>query len=155
FYRCPNSFSNRLRPRSCPQKELRAETLELGVWNRVKTMLQSPELIIREFRTQRDETSNLSEEILALQSSLKKIEDQEQRIARLYVLGTLDDAVLERESSVVKRQKDAAKRDLQALLNQRQSLAEMESREEDAVAFCQRMAQGVERFGFDEQRLSL
>ena len=110
YYRCRRAFSG---PRvdRCPTRYVRADRLERAVLNAVAERLSSPDVVLREIgrSATRDETPDLG-----ATRRLAVLVGQRERLLRLYQLGEIDDAYLERELSTIKAQQAAAERRLAA-----------------------------------------
>lgn len=154
YYRCRNSVNDKIRPRTCPAPEVSALELENAVWQRVKRALQNPELIFAEMRS-RDTSADTESTLEDLKRQLKRLDDQQSRLVRLYRFGEIDDASIQKEGGALKRQREALEQDVkesELRVHQRQNQSQAEA---GAIAYCQTISRGLDRFELADQRLAL
>lgn len=110
YYRCRRAFAG---PRvdRCQMRYVRAERLERAVLNAVAERLSSPDLVLREIARGSMPSDNVDR---GEKRRLSMLAGQRERLLRLYQLGEVDDAYLERELTSIKTQQAAAERRLSA-----------------------------------------
>ncbi len=105
YYACRRAY-DRFSGRDCSARYVRADRLEGGVWDEIKTVLANPMLVLQELqhaqtpKPQRDaeETGRLGREISSLQ-------ERERKLIRLFSYGEIDESLLHEEIATIKRQR--------------------------------------------------
>lgn len=110
YYRCRRAFAGPKADR-CPTRYVRADRLEKTVLHVMAERLSKPDLVLEEIArgAQRYEVPLERE-----RSRVAALNGQRERLLRLYQLGEIDDAYLERELATIKVQQTAAERRLTA-----------------------------------------
>ena len=105
YYRCRRAFAG---PRAdrCPSLYVRADELEQAVKDEAAAVLADPERIITELELL---NSNASQCAVAedLSRRLRGLDDQRQRLLKLYQLGEIDDEYLTRESNGLRQRRES------------------------------------------------
>jgi len=95
YYRCRHAYDSNT-ARSCSARYVRADALEAGLWREVRTVLASPEIVLQELKRQRD-TDPYQQERGRVERRLEELRGREERLVRLYALGSVEEPVIERE----------------------------------------------------------
>ncbi|MDP6073340.1 MAG: zinc ribbon domain-containing protein, partial [SAR202 cluster bacterium] len=102
YYRCRRAFAGPRHDR-CPSLYVRADHLEQAIKEETARVLANPELIITEAeRLSKD--GGHRERTEALDRQLRSLNDQRQRLLKLYQLGEIDDDYLRSESQALRSQ---------------------------------------------------
>ena len=103
YYRCRATVPTTLRPATCRARYIPADSLEDVVWNEVRKVLESPDLVLDKLRQQlAGMGGGFDEEIVRLGREIRHCRDQEWRLVTLYMYGEIDDDYI-RSHSVVSR----------------------------------------------------
>jgi site-specific DNA recombinase len=133
--------------------------VETWAWDRVSQMLKDPETIAAELRRRQDEGPDpvVEADLVSGRRALQKIDRQQERLVALYAAGDEDFPL-----DLVKQQITTAERERERW---QATIAELESRMiRDQLqveqlgalqAYCERVAQNLETFGFEDKRLAL
>jgi site-specific DNA recombinase len=142
---------------TCPSVSYRADDLERMVWDKIKEALLNPDVILSEFEKQQDgeDTSGTLELLSNIESRLSKVAERQQRLVRLYTLGTIDDATIEAESKALKKEQEsleAEKNRLQEKVAQTVLISEWR---DTVQAYCERVAENIDQFTIEDQKETL
>jgi len=155
YYRCRSTWPTTLRPRTCDAPYIRAGDLEAAVWNAVREILENPEVITAEITRQKGESSDVENEVSRIQSSIRRLGDQERRLISLFGLADVTEDYVQREVERIKRARQALERDLGELEAQKQRVADLDGLSERVRTYCAKVAERLDEFDFDEKRLAL
>ena len=100
YYRC---YGDRKSPRVCREHSyIRAERLEELVWSEVKRVVQQPDVIIAGIEFLRTEDDGQFEEKAAqVEKDLRSVQTEEDRLIRVYVVGKISEAQLDRQRKFI------------------------------------------------------
>jgi len=99
YYRCRSAFAGPKIDR-CPTVYVRADSLELAVKQQAAMVLADPQRVLAEW--ERLNSPSVSAEIIAtLEHEVRDLQEQRHRLLKLYQLGEIDDAYLQRESATL------------------------------------------------------
>lgn len=155
YYRCRSTWPTTIRPRTCDAPYVRADRLEAMVWTAVREILEDPEILIAEIGRQREESSFVEDEIARIRSSIRRLDDQERRLIRLFGAGGVTEEYVLSEIEQVKKSREALKRDLAELEQQEQRVADLDGLGGRVRAYCAQVAERLDEFDFDDKRLAL
>jgi site-specific DNA recombinase len=130
YYHCRGTYPTASRQKICDARYIRAEWLEGAVWERVKSVLCYPELLLAEIGEQSEvedaQISNgrIDEEIKALGRKVKQYAGQERRLIRALKVGFASDMVLD-EMKQIKKEKEADRARLASLAETRENMAKV------------------------------
>jgi site-specific DNA recombinase len=156
-YRC----SSREKPSGpCGGKRVPAAAVETWVWEQITTVLRHPSLIAAELQRRREEGPDqiLLADQESVQRHLATLEKQQAKLLRAF--READEAILpwdliQRELAQIEQEKSRLHATLtdieQRLEAQQATIDQLDS----LTAYCQREAQNLEAFGFEEKRLAL
>jgi site-specific DNA recombinase len=144
YYHCRGTYPTASRGRICNARYIRAQWLEGVVWEKVKSVLCYPELLLAEVGRQTEaEESKMSDgvieqEIKALNRKLKQYAGQERRLMQAFKLGFTRDVVLD-EMNATKKEKEADQARLASLVETRENIAKMGDYEGKLKELCARI----------------
>ncbi len=153
-YRC----SAREKPSGpCGGKRVPAAAVETWVWEQIAAVLRDPSLIAAELQRQREEgpDQTLLADRESVQRHLATLEKQQAKLLRAF--READEAILpwdliQRELAQIEQEKSRLHATLadieQRLEAQQATIDQLDS----LTAYCQREAQNIENFGFDDKR---
>jgi len=144
YYYCRGTYPTASRQKICDARYIRAEWLEGVVWEKVKSVLCYPELLLAEISKQAEaeqawvSDSTIDQEIKALNRKLKQYAGQERRLMQAFKLGFTPDVVLE-EMNQTKKEKEADQARLASLIQTKENIAKMGDYEDKLKELCARI----------------
>ena len=137
----------------CPFFSIKAEYLDAAVWQRVESILTTPEIIAREAARLR-ETDPIEVDVVAIRRRQSEIGQRQQRLGR--AIAALDDdeaaAPLLAELKALAAQKRDLGADLADLEDQRAAWQEAQDRVTDLELWCRRVADNLPTLTYAEKR---
>jgi site-specific DNA recombinase len=149
YYHCRGTRPTASREKMCDARYIQAEWLEDVVWEKVKSVLCYPELLLAEISKQIEaEQSQVSdgmidEEIKALNRKLKQYIGQERRLIQAFRLGFTPDVILD-EMNQTKKEKEGDKARLAYLIESKENIAKMGDCEAKLKELCSRIVPDIE-----------
>ncbi len=141
---------------TCTLRYVRAEPLEQAVWSEIRHILERPELVLKEFRRQKDEGSPSSdEESERLHRDIAALKDAEGRLVRLYAFGEIDEGYITREAQRLKRQREALEYHLGDIERQRSEFERLIRAEARFSDIFQTVHSNLENLDLEGKRLAL
>ncbi len=142
YYHCRGTYPTASREKVCDAHYIKADWLEGVVWDKVKSVLSHPELLLAEVRKQTDDqkasAGAIDEEIKAISRKLKRYPGQERRLTQALKLGITADVVLD-EINHTKKEKDADEARLASLVQTKENIAKMTDYEGKLKELCARI----------------
>jgi len=144
YYHCRGTYPTASREKICNARYIRAEWLEGVVWEKVKSVLCYPELLLAEIgeKTEIEETHILSgtieAEIKELSRKVKQYAGQERRLIEALKVGFASDMVLD-EMNQVKKEKEGDQARLASLVETRENIAKLGSYKDKLKELCDRI----------------
>jgi len=156
YYRC-SGHSRAMVAELCHNRTLNGSRLESQVWDKVKEVLLHPTLIIEEIQRRQNKQSDdsLEELLSAIENRLNKLKDQETRLAKLYVLGELDDDSIKAAGSSLRQEKKGLEEEAKKLKNEIESLHHLRLAQESIQQYCQQASERIEEFDQVDKRDAL
>jgi site-specific DNA recombinase len=145
YYHCRGTYPTSSRDRICNARYIKAEWLEGVVWDKVRSVLAYPELLLAEIRKQTEteqsqvEDGTLDKEIKELNRKLKKYPGQERRLMKAFKIGFNPDVILD-EMNQTKKEKEADQAKLESLIKTKENIARMGDYEVKLKELCARIA---------------
>lgn len=93
YYRCNDRQNNRLGTRECFIKPVSAPVLDDLVWNNIRQLLTSPELVFEQAKKWRENASPLELRYEQLKSQLLELDEKEMRFAKMYGEGVMSEHI--------------------------------------------------------------
>ena len=106
YYRCRRAYAGPRHDR-CPAKYVRAGALEDAVVREVTGVLSAPEVVLAELE-HASAADRPDGDVVAARTLLNSLDKQRQRLLRLYQLGEVDDAYLQKELAVIQTRRSPA-----------------------------------------------
>ena len=140
YYRCRRAFAGPRHDR-CPARYVRAGALEDAVVQEVTTVLASPDVVLAELEhgSARDDSDR---DLVTARELLTSLEKQRQRLLRLFQLGEVDEAYLQKEMAAIQARRSAAEATV-ARLNGASLAAQIPRNREDFAATCEALRERV------------
>ncbi len=154
FYRCKRSreLEHDIHGEACPQKLVRADRLEEVVWEAIEGLLQEPETLRKELKRRCEEgspTREVSEqEFLAARKRLEAIPREQDRLVEGYGKGLIPDDRMRQRMEALKAEEDMLQRRVAELERQLTRLEVTQEQESQALAFAQRVRDGLDHLDF-------
>ncbi|NQW22473.1 MAG: recombinase family protein [SAR202 cluster bacterium] len=153
YYRCRATAPTSVKPASCRARYIRAEAVESIVWDKVMQVLDHPKIVLDELRKQSDGSKgDLSVELSRLRAEIRRCQDLEGRLVKLYMYGEIDDDYIRVHSGPIKLLRERYQGELQNLSNLRTQQIEAETAEADIEAYCKRIKKNLTRLDHDGKR---
>ena len=139
YYRCYGYQQLRLRCREKPM--IRAERLEGLVWSEVKRLLENPDLIVAGIEAlDNREGGGLAEEVAAAERDLQKVQQEEERVIRLYVSGKITEEQMDHQRKYITER-------LETLRARLDDYRDRESAETEKLLIMENLVQWAGEFG--------
>ena len=144
YYYCRGTYPTASRGKICDARYIRAEWLEGVVWEKVKSVLRYPELLLAEIGEQseveegRISNGTIDEEIKALNRKIKQYGGQERRLIEALKVGFASDMVLD-EMNRTKKEKEADAARLASLVETREKVAKVGDYKDKVKELCARI----------------
>ena len=144
YYHCRGTYPTGSREKICDARYIRAEWLEDAVWEKVKSVLCYPELLLIEIgeQTKVDETrvlrGTIEEEIRELRRRIKLYAGQERRLIEALKVGFASDMVLD-EMNQMKKEKEADQARLVSLVETRENIGKVGECKDKLKELCARI----------------
>ena len=140
YYRCRRAYSGRRHDR-CPTRYVRADDLEGAVVREVTTVLASPEVILAELEHASTKDGS-DRDLVAARELLSSLDKQRQRLLRLFQLGEVDEAYLQKELAAIQARRSSAEATL-ARLSSPATSPQIPESPEDFAAACEALRERV------------
>ena len=153
YYRCRATTPTTVRPASCNARYIRAEAVESIVWDKVNQVLDHPEIILKELRKQSEGSKgDLSAEFIRLKAEIKRCQDLEARLVKLYMYGEIDDENIRVQSGPIKLLRERYQDELQELTEVQAQKIEAETAEREIESYCKNIKKNLTSLDHDGKR---
>ena len=150
YYHCRGTYSTATRKRICDARYIRADWLESVVWERVKQVITSPELLLSEVRKQAETeqqtmvSGDLDAEIKIVTRRMKTYPGQERRmLGALRMKLATPDIILD-EINQMKRERAADEKLLESLTVMKDRLVKAQNIEAELKELCSRIVADID-----------
>ncbi len=162
YYHCRGTYPTATRERICNAHYIRAGQLEEIVWQKVREVLEDPQVILAELHWQAEayQTTSGSElpidrEIATLRRKIRGYDAQEKRLIKLFRYEEISqDSILD-ELNQLKNDRQADGEKLANFCQAKEQLAKLAKAEMKLNEFCQRVRQNLSQCTFADKRLAL
>jgi site-specific DNA recombinase len=159
YYHCRGAYPTSTRSAICKARYVRADNIENLVWERVNEVVLNPNLVLTDLRRRskqdKDENSVLNKQINELKRKLQGIENRENRLIKLFSLGTIDENKIQEEM----KQLAQAKEEINAKLGQSTHLVKHQTPigalENQVVTFTEELKVNLQSCTVTEKRTVL
>jgi len=103
YYGCTHAFNPTTKDR-CGSRYVRLDRLEPAIWDEVDRALTDPEMVLRELVRTSGQDNSASER-QRIEREIRKLDDREKRLVRLFSFGEIDEQFIRDEGALLKRQK--------------------------------------------------
>ena len=127
--------------------------MESIVWDKVNQVLNHPEIIIKELRKQSEGSKgDLSTEFIQLKAEIKRCQDLEARLVKLYMYGEIDDENIRVQSGPIKLLRERYQDELQELMEVQAQNIEAETAEREIESYCKKIKKNLTSLDHDGKR---
>lgn len=157
YYHCRGTYPTASREKICDARYIRAEWLEGVVWEKVKSVLWHPELLLAEIGEQteveeaRISNGTIEEEIKELSRKIKQYTGQERRLIEALKVGFASDMVLD-EMNQIKKEKEADEARLVSLVETRENIAKVGEYKGKLKELCARIVPELDNSTSEDKR---
>jgi site-specific DNA recombinase len=159
YYYCRNHDPLRAggEHRRCPERNIRADELDVFVFDQVRAALLRPEVLLAGQAAIADRRSGPDDELLAvqlarLQRKLDGTQAERRRLADLYQAGLLELAELKRRVAEVDTRRQQLAEQQTRLATERATLAEGNRLRQRLASFAERVTQAFDGLDFDQRQ---
>ena len=144
YYKCRGTYPTASRNKICDARYIKADWLESVVWEKVKSVLSNPEVLLAEVGKQTEaekaqvSTGNIEQEIRSLTRKMKRYIGQERRIMSAFKMGFTPDVVLD-EMNQMKKEREADQSKLDSLIQTKENIDKLVDMEANLKELCARI----------------
>jgi site-specific DNA recombinase len=145
YYHCRGTYPTASRNKICDAKYIKADWLENVVWEKVKSVLSNPEVLLAEVRKQTQaeqeqvSTGNIEQEIRSLTRKIKGYAGQERRLMSVLRLEVATPDIVLDELNQMKKEREVDERRLNSLIQTKESIDKMVDMEANLKELCARI----------------
>jgi site-specific DNA recombinase len=145
YYHCRGTYPTASRNKICDAKYIKADWLENVVWEKVKSVLSNPEVLLAEVgkKTQVEQsqvsTGNIEQEIRSLKRKIKGYAGQERRLMSVLRLEVATPDIVLDELNQMKKEREVDERKLTSLIQTKESIDKMVDMEANLKELCARI----------------
>ena len=105
YYRCHHVYDKNT-SRTCTARYVRGDKLETAVWEEVERVLADPAVVLQELENQARLETDV-EQIGHLEGEIKALTEREDRLVKLYTLGTIGEQTVQKQLEEISRERTA------------------------------------------------
>ena len=140
YYRCRRAYAGPRHDR-CPTRYVRAGDLERAVARELTTALASPQVVLAELEHASSDDAR-DDDLTAAQQLLASLDNQRQRVLKLFQMGEVDEAYLQKELEALRVRRSPAEATI-ARLNGSDSAPRTPTNPEEFAATCEALRERV------------
>lgn len=152
YYCCLNTRPRPAHPRSCNSRHIRMQELDDAIWSRVRAMVEDPDTVLSELRRRQGTPVAITEEIAKLERMKRTLDDQRQRVIKLYRFGEVGDDYVEKELKQINRLSLETDSTIDSLKARAAAAMDFEPIASRVKAYCESISAQLDSFGFDAKR---
>lgn len=158
YYHCRGTYTTASRIKICNARYIKADWLENTVWEKVKSVLSKPEVLIAEvgkqIETEQAQVSSgtLEQEIRELTRKIKGYAGQERRLMNVLRLEVATTDVVLDELNQMKKERGADEKRLASLIQTKENLAKMIDMEANVKELCARIVPDLDNCTNDDKK---
>jgi len=103
YYRCRHVYDKNT-SRTCTARYVRGDKLETAVWAEVERVLSSPAIVLKELENQSSDSVDITR-IAGVEGAIKALAAREERLVKLYGLGTVNEQVIQGQLEEISRER--------------------------------------------------
>jgi len=145
YYKCRGTYPTASRDKICDAKYIKADWLENVVWEKVKSVLSNPEILLAELSKQTEaeqaqvSAGTLEQEIRALTRKMKGYVGQERRLMNVLRLDMATPDIVLDELNQMKKEREADQKKLDSLTQTKENIEKMLDMETNLKELCARI----------------
>ncbi len=146
YYHCRGTYPTASRNKICDAKYIKADWLENVVWEKVKSVLSNPEVLLTEVSKQTEaeqaqvSTGNIEQEIRSLARKMKGYPGQERRLMNVLRLEAATPDIVLDELNLMKKEREVDEKRLVSLTQTKETVDKMVDMEANLKELCARIA---------------
>jgi site-specific DNA recombinase len=145
YYKCRGTYGTASREKICNAKYIKADWLEGVVWEKVKSVLSNPELLLAEIQKQTEmeqsqfSNGTLEQAIKTLTRKMKGYAGQERRLMNVLRLELATPDIVLDELNQMKKERDADEKKLAGFVKTKENITKMINMEAHLKELCNRI----------------
>jgi len=145
YYKCRGTYPTASRNKICDAKYIKADWLENVVWEKVKSVLSNPEVLLAEVSKQTEaeqaqvSTGNIEQEIMSLTRKMKGYTGQERRLLNVLRLEAATPDIVLDELNQMKKEREIDEKRLVSLTQTKENVDKMVDMESNLKELCARI----------------
>jgi site-specific DNA recombinase len=158
YYHCRGTYPTASRNKICDAKYIKADWLENVVWEKVKSVLSNPEVLLTEVRKQTQvqqeqvSTGNLEKEIRSLKRKIKGYAGQERRLMSVLRLEVATPDIVLDELNQMKKEREVDEKRLTSLTQTKENIDKMVDMEANLKELCARIVPDLDNCTNDDKK---
>ena len=113
YYRCRHVYDKNT-SRDCAARYVRGDKLEAAVWNEVERVLADPAVVLQELENHAEVHTDVTQ-IALLEGEIAALAEREERLVKLYTLGTIREEIAQKQLEEISRESTALNQQLSSL----------------------------------------
>ncbi len=145
YYKCRGTYPTASRNKICDAKYIKADWLENVVWDKIKSVISNPEVLLAEVRKQTEgeqsqvSTGNIDQEIRSLTRKIKGYAGQERRLMNVLRLEVATPDIVLDELNQMKKEREEDEKRLNSLIQTKENIDKMVDMEANLKELCARI----------------
>ncbi|HEY40306.1 MAG TPA: recombinase family protein [Dehalococcoidia bacterium] len=150
YYKCCGTYATSSREKICDARYIKADWLESVVWEKVKSVLSNPQVLLAEVSKQTEEekaqasAGYLEKEIKSLTRKIKGYAGQERRLMSVLRLDIATPDIVLDEINQMKKEREADEKMLSSLIQTKQNIDKMVDMEDNLKELCARIVRDLD-----------
>jgi len=150
YYKCRGTYPTASRNKICDAKYIKADWLENVVWEKVKSVLSNPEVLLAEVSKQNEaeqaqvSTGNIEQEIRAVTRKIKGYAGQERRLMNALRLEVATPDIVLDELNQMKKEREVDEKRLNSLTQTKENFDKMIDLESNLKELCARIVSDLD-----------
>ena len=156
YYRCQAARPRNDRARTCQEPSIRADCLELAVWNKVTEAIRNPAILTRDLREHLETgTGDLSSKMAEIRKELRQLESRRNKLIEIYERDLIDLDTLETKLTPLNNLRDEKKETLADLEDLQRRREDVDDISQHIVEHCGKLSEALNRMDFESKRGTL
>ena len=109
YYGCRHIY-DRTTGHDCSARYVRGDALEAGIWQEIRRVLSSPEIVLQELQRPGEDAPDPTV-ITTLERALTSLDQREKRLIRLYSFGEVDEGFIREETVKLRNERGCSRAD--------------------------------------------
>ena len=150
YYKCRGTYPTASRDKICDARYIRADWLESVVWEKVKSVLSKPEILLGELSKQTEaeksqvSAGNIEQEIRSLTRKMKGYAGQERRLMNVLRLEMATPDIVLDELNQMKKEREVDEKRLASLTQTKENINKMVDIEANLKELCTRIVSDLD-----------